>query len=139
MRRDRQVEPIRLVFNYPITKLLNYPMTSLAMDAQGDIGLLAAVEGAQRFGIAVRALEFSVDLVVHVGSQRGKPVGSILFGDVGFYGESLGVLEVHNRLRYRLGLAAEDVTCERAQLAARPTRLRFCYHEGAGASHTGGN
>src|SRR5262245_64603404 len=112
-------------------------MTSLAANAQGDIGLLAAVESTQGFGVAVRALEFGVDLVVHVGSKRGKPVGSILFSDVGFYGESLGVLEVHNRLRYRLGLAAEDVPGERAQLATRAARLRFCRHKGAGAGHSG--
>src|ERR1700678_4796149 len=64
---------------------------SAGADAQVDVDLGAVVELADRFGIALVAVELGVDFVVHGAGECGEAIGAVLADDVGLNRARAGV------------------------------------------------
>ena len=100
---------------------------STGIDLQVEVDLGTVVELADGFGIALTALELSVDLVVDGGGEGGKAIGAVRADDVGFHGASASVGDVNDGVGKRIVLRVEHFAEEQAA-----DRLLFLVRRGAG-------
>ena len=62
------------------------------LDPQNDVGLLPIVELAQGFRVTLFALALRIDLIIHIGRELRKAIGTVIAGDNGFHRQRLHVL-----------------------------------------------